>query len=58
MPDIIIPLQKFWWRFHHSVKALKRESGENPEQSRCCNSLFKNSHKTYTTGIIPGRLCE
>ena len=56
--NIILPLQKFWWRFRHSMRELKRESGENPEQSRCCKFQFKDSHKTYTTGIIPGRSCE
>jgi hypothetical protein len=31
--------------------AIKRESGVNPGQSRCCEALFKNLENTFATGF-------
>ena len=31
--------------------AIKRESGVNPGQSRCCETLFKNLENTFATGF-------
>ena len=41
-------MHRFWWRFVFPNKALKRESGENPEQTRCCK-LFERFANTQAT---------
>lgn len=35
-----------WFTFHISSKVIKRESGENPGQSRCCK-LFKRIEQHF-----------
>jgi hypothetical protein len=46
----LLPLSpKFWWRFSHSRTTLKRESGANPEQTRCCKLQQKPLRNTQAT---------
>lgn len=40
----------------HTREAIKRESGVNPEQSRCCKFHIRvASNLLYATGEYPGR---
>ena len=42
-----------WFREVYAFR-MKREPGKNPGQYRCCEST-KNEHRTFATGVIPGR---
>lgn len=50
---------RFWFCFILILsKAMKRESGENPEQTRCCN-LRRSLQFYFATGFkLPGRPIE
>ena len=41
-----------WFRMNISVIWIKRESGENPGQSRCCEALFNFLKNTHATDIF------
>ncbi len=40
------------FRFSHSGRRIKRESGVNPEQSRCCEAPFQHPETTIATGLL------
>jgi len=40
---------EFWWCFFHPEKTLKRESGVNPEQTRCCKLNLSERNNTFAT---------
>jgi hypothetical protein len=46
---IITLATNFGGAFAHSGKALKRESGESPEQTRCCKLKFSYELNGETT---------
>ena len=39
------------FRIYHSGMWIKRESGVNPGQSRCCEAPFQHPETTFATGL-------
>jgi len=57
--QVYLSLPRFWFGCFRPETSMKRESGENPEQTRCCELQQKSSNNTHTTGIFfPERAFE
>lgn len=54
---MFIPLQHVLVVYSHPGEILKRESGANPEQSRCCN-FHQSLCNTHTTGSTSGKVAQ
>jgi len=52
---IFVYLPPEWFCFVRSGKQMKRESGANPEQSRCCEAPSKRPEHTLATEYEIGK---